>query len=254
MKTVDISAIRSVSVSEMFDGPAEPAKSVLCKFRYNADELTAMNDSLTLILNRDIRSSMEHASEVSVFLAKKFPERTVLLVNTYAGESFMRETLVKGMVSSQVPLPSRLRYSGLPDGIEFAAAGDGEVLTNLRLMNCPLATLDAARLEGEVKAHGCDIVVLNSFEFSSLNRFALWNLARGIVELREKLDLSMIVYSQQFRASISPYFIGRGAIGMMAPYADSVWKVYSDFESVHISHKNMTKIAELDNEEPNQVH
>lgn len=254
MKTYDISAIRSVSVSQMFETPPEPRKGVLCKFLYNQDELTAMSDSLTLILNRDIRSSMEHASKVSVFLATKFPDQNILLVNTYAGAKFMQETLVKGMNSSHLALPSQWKYKGVAQGMEYSNEPDKPFLNNLRLMNCPLGTLDTSRLEAEIGEHGSTIVILNSFEFSTLTRHALWNLARGIVELREKNKLSMIVYSQHFRAGISPYFIGKGAIGMMAPFAESIWKVYSDFESVHITHRDMKKISELNSEDLNTVH
>lgn len=198
---------------------------------------------------------MEHASELSIFLARQDPDRKVLLINTYAGTKFMQDTLMKGLISLQIALPKRMKYTGgIPEAAHFTDDPEEALLPNLQVLNCPIATLDAARLEAEVTKHGSDIVILNSFEFSSLSRPSLWNFARGIVELREKKKLAMVVYSQQFRASISPYFIGRGAMGMMAPFADSIWKVYSGFESVHISHKNMKKINELNSEDLNAVH
>ena len=255
MKTFNISAIRSLSVNEMFRTPPEPPKDILCKFQYNTDELTAMSDSLTLILNRDIRSSMEHASSMAVFLAKKFPERKTLLINTYAGAKFMQETIMKGIIDSRIAMPSEWKYAGgVPETAEFSDEAADGFLPNLRLMNCPVSTLDARRLEAEVTKHGYSIVILNSFEFSSLTHYSLSLLARGIIELREKQKLAMVIYSQQFRAGISASFIGRGPIGMMAPYSDSIWRVYSDFASVHISKKNMEKINELNPEELNAVH
>jgi hypothetical protein len=228
MKNVDLLSIKSVSLTEVFDAPPEPPKDVLCTLVSNGDKLEAMNNSLTLVLDQDIHRSVEQSSSMAVYLSTKFPARTVLLINTYAGSELMQESLGKGMTAADVLLPSELNYRAVSRYAKVSSSPGTTLPSNLRVLNCPYDTLSTKLIDSEITAHGCDIVILNSFEFSSLSQYAKWELARGLVSLRVNRKLSMVVYSQTRYRGVSTYSIGRGPIGSIAPFSGAIWRIFGD--------------------------
>ncbi len=230
MKNVDLLAIKSVSLTEVFEAPPEPAKDLLCTRISNGVKLEAMNNSLTLVLDMDIHRSVEHSSAMAVYLSGKFPNRNTLLINTYAGEDMMQTSLLKGMMDADVLLPSTWKYRAVMANkkVKFSESADAVMPPNLRVLNCPYDTLSTKLIDSELSAHKCDIVILNSFEFSSLSQYAKWELARGLVSLRVNRKLSMVVYSQTRYRGVSSYSIGRGPIGSIAPFSGAIWRIFGD--------------------------
>ncbi len=230
MKNVDILAIKSVSLNEMFESPPEPPKDLLCTRISNGEKLEALNNSLTLVLDRDIHRSVEHSAAMAVYLSTKFPERNTLLINTYAGEDLMQTSLLKGMMDADMLLPSSWKYRAVMANrkAKFSESPDAVMPPNLRVLNCPYDTLSTKLIDSEITAHGCKIVILNSFESSSLSQYAKWELARGLVSLRINRKLSMVVYSQTRHRGISTYSIGYGPIGSMGPYSNAIWRIIGD--------------------------
>ncbi len=226
MKNVDLLAIKSVSLTEVFEAPPEAKKDLLCMIENNGEKLEAMNNSLTLVLDLDIYRSIEQSAAMAVYLSTKFQERTVLLINTYAGSELMQESLGKGMIAADVLLPKGLNYRAVSKYAKVSTSPDTTLPSNLRILNCPYATLSTKLIESEITSHGCDIVILNSFEFSSLSQYAKWELARGLVSLRINRKLSMVVYSQTRYRAVSKYSIGQGPIGSMGPFSGAIWKIF----------------------------
>jgi hypothetical protein len=230
MKNVDLLAIKSVSLTEVFDAPPEPPKDLLCTRTSNGEKLEAMNNSLTLVLDQDIHRSVEHAAAMAVYLSGKFPERNTLLINTYADEDMMQTSLLKGMMDADVLLPSSWKYRAVMANkrVKFSESADAVIPPNLRVLNCPYDTLSTKLIESELSTHKCDIVILNSFEFSSLSQYAKWELARGLVSLRINRKLTMVVYSQTRYRGVSTYSIGHGPIGSMGPFSSAIWRIFGD--------------------------
>jgi hypothetical protein len=229
MKNVDLLAIKSVSLTEVFDAPPEPPKDLLCVIENNGEKLEAMNNSLTLVLDRDIQHSVAHSAAMAVFLSTKFPSRNTLLINTYAGPELMQSSLLKGMMDADVLVPSSWKYRAVVVGknVKFSDKGASDLPPNLRVLNCPYSTLSTALLDSEIMAHKCDIVLLNSFEFASLSSYAKSLLAQGLVSLRVNRKLSMVVYSQDRHKGLSTYSLGRGPIGSIAPFSGAIWRIYA---------------------------
>ncbi|HEX5317067.1 MAG TPA: hypothetical protein VFX22_10495 [Candidatus Kapabacteria bacterium] len=217
-------------MNEVFDAAAEKPKDVLVAFEYDGARLEAKNKTLTLVLDRDIHRSIEHASCMAVSIAKKFSKRNVLLINTYAGMDLLQQSLVAGMIASDLALPKTWKYRGYTVGatenwVEPEAA---KLPPNLRVLNCPYSTLTAKLMDSEITAHKCDIVVLNSFEFASLSSYAKSLLASGLLDLLANKKLSLLVYSQDRHRGLSTFSLGRGAIGSLAPYSAAIWRIYDN--------------------------
>jgi hypothetical protein len=230
MKNVDLLSIKSVSLTEVFDAPSEPPKDLLCTRISNGEKLEAMNNSLTLVLDQDIHRSVEHSAAMAVYLTSKFPDRNTLLINTYAGEELMQTSLLKGIMDADILLPPSWKYRAATANkrVKFSESPDAVMPPNLRVLNCPYDTLSTKLIDSELTAHKCDIVILNSFEFSSLSQYAKWELARGLVSLRVNRKLSMVVYSQTRYRSVTTYSIGRGPIGSIAPFSNAIWRIFGD--------------------------
>ncbi|MFI5201317.1 MAG: hypothetical protein ACHQNE_02910 [Candidatus Kapaibacterium sp.] len=228
MKNIDILAIKSVCLSEVFDAPAEEPKDILFAFDSDGERLEARNNSLTLVLDRDIQRSTDHAAAVAVHLAVKYPTRTVLLINTYAGPEQMQSALVRGLAGLDILLPSKWKYRKIAQekNVQFSDSQDAELPENLRVLSCPYATLTTKLIDSEVAAHKCDIVILNSFEFASLSAYTKSLLAGGLLSLQINRKLSMIVYSQDRHKGLSTYSLGRGPIGSLAPHSMAIWRLY----------------------------
>jgi hypothetical protein len=228
MNNVDLLGIKSVSLTEVFEASPEPPKDLLCTLEHQGDKLEAMNNSLTLVLDRDIHRSIEHSSAIAVHLSKKFPLRNTLLINTYAGAELMRASLIQGMMDADVLLPSSWKYRAViaNKNAKFSESPDVVLPPNLRVLNCPYSTLTTALIDSEIAAHKCDIVILNSFEFASLSSYAKSLLAQGLVSLRVNRKLSMVVYSQDRHKGLSTYSLGRGPIGSIAPFSGAIWRIF----------------------------
>jgi hypothetical protein len=218
---------RSFRVEDIFLEPTERQPEVLVRYPSQqwGETFEAKSDSFTIVMNRDLKGSIQMASAMAIFLSKKHPLKNVLLVNTYAGVDLMQRTLALGMKDAELPMPSS--FARLPIFDDSVAS---PFPFNLRLLDCPMATCTTWRLEQEIQLYPSDIVILNSFEFASLSQWQRGQLAEGLLELRAKFGLTIVIFSQEMRSDISPYFKGRGALGILSAHAPSVWRIMTAAE------------------------
>jgi hypothetical protein len=248
MDAIKLREVRGFDMEEMFSVPPERERETLFTFVGMSENIQAMSESFTLVLNRDIRASVEMASEIAVFLAKKYPERNVMLVNTYAGSDMMQRTLAYGMRECKVPMPPSFRrfFTAPPDFIRHAsgyvgphpdasqdawfAEGAAPGMKNIRVLDCPISTCTSWRMEAELAITPAQILIVNSFEFGALNHWHRSVLAEGLLELQQKHSLSIVVFSQEMRSDVIPFRKARGPIGVLSANCPAVWKVMSDYE------------------------
>lgn len=238
---VDIPKPRTLDMAEVFRGAAEPNSEVLCKMQGVSEMLEARAANFTVVMNRDIRGSVEMASEMAVHIAQKFADKQVLLVNTYAGTKLLRRTLAHAMLMRGILLPLNykdyfeLEYfaHGVPEG--FVEGVPDPNPQNLRVLDCPISTCAAWRLQEHVALYHSDVIIINSFEFAALTAWGRQLLAEGLLDLYAKTRCTIVVYSQEMRSDIAPYRKGRGPLGVLSAHAASVWKIMSTYEEVQWS-------------------
>src|ERR1035437_5997862 len=143
---VDIPKPRTLDMAEVFRGAPEPDHEVLCRMQGLGEMLEARSENFTIVMNRDIRGSVEMSSEMAIHIAQKFRDKQVLLVNTYAGTKLLRRTLAHAMLMRGILLP--LNYKEYFEPEYFARgvhAGFVEGVPdpnpqNLRVLDCPVST------------------------------------------------------------------------------------------------------------------
>jgi len=221
---------RGYDISEVFSAEAPPAPEVLCKYIDDEDRIEVPSDTFTIVMNRDIRKSVEIANIMAVHLARKFPEQTVLLVNTYAGADLMQRTLALAFAQGDTKLPPSFAQYLDPRWQDSIAEGAPSPFpANLRILDAATGTLEAWHIEEELKLIGGAperpaTVLLNSFECSV---WGYWRdrkvFAEQLVELRERRRLTFVLFSHEIRADVQSHTPAHGGIGIVSAFAGSVW-------------------------------
>ncbi len=232
MKSVNLAAIKSLPLDEVFTLPEAPPREHLCGWSGWCGRIEAKSDGFTIILDRDIVHAVENASAMSIHLANKFPAKKLLLINTYASAELLQSSLVHGMVQARMKVPHRLKkyLRSSEESLDESAS----LPTNLRVLNCPTSTLTSTLLESEIKEKEYEIIVLNSFEFATLSRYTKSMLAKAFLELQVRHGLTVVIYSQEMRNDIRELSFARGAIGILSAYATAVWRVYDPYEEMQL--------------------
>jgi hypothetical protein len=235
---VDIPKPRALDVTEVFRGHAEPEREVLCSMPGVAETLEVRENNFTIVMNRDIRGSVEMASSMGVHIAHKFPDKQVLLVNTYASAALMRRTLAHAMRVRGFLLPCGYKEYFEPEYFKY---GEPEGFVegvpdpnpqNLRVLDCPISTCAPWRIEEHVTLHHSDVIIINSFEFASLTAWGRQVMAESLLELYAKTRCTIVIYSQELRSDVAPYRKARGPMGILSAHAASVWRIMSSYEEV----------------------
>ena len=267
--TLNLRSPRSLGVGDVFAAEQDPENELLTIYDDSEDHIEVRSHSTTIVLNRDIMKSVEISSAMSVFLAKKFPERRVLLVNSYASTGLMQRSLARALWETGFKLPPSFKQylgslaagddsdflprvvSGDPaghaceqdalaevGGHHASESGDSNAVDvpffpqNLRVLDCPTGTLTAQRLDEEVSSFGAHVVILNSLEFTAITDWHRRLLAHGLLDVRARHGLSLVIFSHEQRSDIASYRGARGAIGILSAYADSVWRIMTPFERI----------------------
>jgi hypothetical protein len=235
---VDIPKPRAIEVSEVFRGAPEPEREVLCSMPGLSEQLEVRENNFTIVMNRDIRGAVEMSSQMAVHIAHKFPDKQVLLVNTYAGTALMRRTLGHAMLVRGFLLPMSYKEyfepsffkHGVPEG--FVEGVPDPNPQNLRVLDCPISTCAPWRIQEHVALHHSDVIIINSFEFASLTAWGRQVMAEGLLELFAKTRCTFVIYTQELRSDVAPFRKARGPIGILSAHAASVWRIMSAFEEV----------------------
>lgn len=229
---------RSISAKELFNLPKEPVPQELCRYsRFDQTTRQIFSDTITIVMNRDIRRNTEIASGLALHLAVRYPQRRVLLINTYAGTALMQRTLAEAAWRECFGTPKRVPEAILESFEEArtwqqpqSASGDGaseefEFPENFRVLNAPTGFLTAAMLATELAEYHADTVIVNSFEYSAWSAFLRGQFAHSLIALQRQMKLTVVVFSHEMRYDLSDRRPGRGAIGVLAGFAFSIWRL-----------------------------
>ncbi len=202
----------------------------LITYNRGMQEYNAYSGELTLVLSRSIQRSAEIAGTVALFLAQKYPDRSVVLFNTYAGADLLTAGFARALYYLGMKAPTSFkRYLPKVSDANFDDTVDLPSPENLRIVDCPSSMLTPEALELEIVRNSADIVLVNSLEFAAYSDLRKKELAGALLDLRHRLGLSAFVFSHELRP-ILPYSGGRGALGMLSAYARSVWHIVEDWE------------------------
>jgi hypothetical protein len=234
MATINLKGIRSLGVGQIFEEPAEPERERLCEFNDGEDRIVAESNTFTIVLNRDLCKSVEISCAMALFLAKKYPEQNVVLVNTYAGTALMQRALASGMwrtASKGQKLPMSFKKY-VPPGWDhdFAEGAPAPYPHNLRILDCPTSTFTAWRLNEELQRQPAEVVLVNSFEFAAIDSRTRRRLAAELLDLRTKRSLSVIIFSHEMKSAAAPWTPASGPIGLLTAFAGSVWRILPPHE------------------------
>lgn len=260
MENTAITTTRSIRANDIFGLPPEPKREELCKYQGDFGELHGIfSNTITIALSRDLQKNVMLANAVALHLAMKYPDRNVLLVNTYAGTEMMQRTLAdaayRELINSGRKAPTTFREF-LPKALDeyFDEQSTFEFPENLRVLNAPTGTLTAANLASEIEECHADTLILNSFEFSAWSIFLRAQFAQGLVGLQKRLQLTVVVFSHELRSNVGSFRAGRGPLGLLAAYAYSVWHAVSFEETQRLNRSGNRTVHEKQTQmrKPNQ--
>jgi hypothetical protein len=233
MAAYNMKEISWKDIGQVFAAEPEIKPERLCAYSEGDDIIVAEWDTFTVVMNRNIQRSIEISTGMALHIAKKYNGGNVLLVNTYASTELLQQSIARALFHSGQKLPhSYFRFfpeTWIVDR-DFDDSATPQFPPNLRLLDCPASSLSLWRLEQALDEYQAETIILNSFEFASLARQQRMVLAEGLLELREKRGLSVIIFSHEMKADIAPYTPGRGALGLLSAFAGSVLRLMTPYE------------------------
>jgi hypothetical protein len=96
---------RVASVLQLFNIRRDPAPERLGSLWGGRTLIHFTSNAFTLVMNRNVRESVQLASTFALGLAQKYPERRVVLVNTYAGEELLARSFASAFEKCAMELP-----------------------------------------------------------------------------------------------------------------------------------------------------
>ena len=73
-------------------------------------------------------------------------------------------------------------------------------------------------------------VIINAFEFIALSQRQKSNLTIELLQMRDELGVTFIIFSQEVRKQMEAGTLGRGPLGRLQVFADSVVKIEDDLD------------------------
>jgi hypothetical protein len=222
-------SLRAFSIGELYQIPNNPKKAHLGTYALNEDLILVTSGTFNIVLCKEIRKNVEIAAVIAIGLARKYPDKKILLLNSYAGTELLKFVFSKAMWCANGAMDTR-------SSAEKAAAEDAEngvaldVFSNIRVLDIPMGEWSTERVGQEITEYGSEIIVWNSFEFSAINRYRREIVAREMLKLRDEYNLTVVVFSHEMRRDVKAGIPSRGAIGMLSAYADSVWRLQTEEE------------------------
>jgi hypothetical protein len=223
--------LRLMQVFDAAIANADREPERLITYNRGMQQYHAYSGEVTLVLSRSIRRSAEIAGTLALFLSQKYPDRNVLLFNTYASADLLTAGFARALYYLGMKSPTSFqRYLPKLSADNFDDSVDLPSPENLRIIDCPSSTLTPESLELEIVRNNASIVLVNSLEFATYSDRHRKELAGALLDIRHRLELSMFVFSHDMRP-ILPYSGGRGALGMLSAYARSIWHIVEDWEN-----------------------
>ncbi len=75
------------------------------KYSDGDDQIEVLNDTINLVLSRDIRKNVKIGANIAFNVARENPDLDVWYVNTYAGIAMLKESFTKALERSGMPVP-----------------------------------------------------------------------------------------------------------------------------------------------------
>ena len=108
------------------------------------------------------------------------------------------------------------------------------ILPNLHVFDVPIGQWSTNAVGIQIRDYGKKgnklVVIINSFEFAPISRSRKEMMARELLELRDSLGLTVVIFSHEMKRDLEAGVPGRGAIGIIAAHAESVWRLKDPFE------------------------
>jgi hypothetical protein len=220
-------SLRSLTIGELYQIPDNPPKCLLGTYSDREDLIRVTSGGFTIVLCREIRKNIKVAVSVAVGLAHKYPDKKILLLNSYAGTELLKSAFSKEMWRHRKDDRSMFEAAARKDAENGVAM---DTLPNIRLLDVPMGEWSTEQVRQEVTEHGAEIIIWDSFEFSAVNRYRREIVAREMLKLREEYNLTVVVFSHEMKRDVKAGIPSRGAIGMISAYADSVWRLETEEE------------------------
>lgn len=191
------------------DPSAPPVEKCYALLR-GEDLMQVHSNAISLVLGRDLRRNVLYASTMALELAAS--GKKVFYLNTYASEHLLRFAFSAAATVAEV--------AGATEPADGADPG-----SRIWLESLATGQWNAATLREAITGQGCEVLIVNSFEFAELSRYRRERVARDLIDLQRALSLTVIVFSHEIKLDLEAHCAGRGAIGTLAAVAESVSKV-----------------------------
>jgi hypothetical protein len=215
MKQIEL-ITRSLTLGDLQGLPEELPKKRLYRSQPGEEPIEVMSETFNIVMSRNVRKNTRLAAEVAVGIAKNEGSRDVWYINTYAGVNLLKESFEQAL--GEIPQTGSRQ----------------DTLPNLRIMDVPLGEWSTTALAEDIETNGREnaqpVIVLNSFEFASFTRGRGERLARELLKLRNRFGLTVVLFSHEMKRDLQPGLAGRGALGMIAPFATVISPIFDPFE------------------------
>jgi hypothetical protein len=221
-------AYQHLSIDELFaQERGEPAKII---WRTNPRDLNGVPNpedenliqiagtAINIVACRHVRSNVHRSIRMAVELAASGSR--VLYLNSYAGIELLRDALYSNMPHSDAeskPIRDRVSIMAFPYGMMTRCLS---VAKN--------AVYEGEKTEGEenpLVKQLCDVVILNSFEFSTFDYRDKVTLASEMLEWVQAVPITLVVFTQELSTYMSAGSPVRGPLGLLTAAAATVSKI-----------------------------
>jgi hypothetical protein len=223
-------AVTLTTILQHATAEALPKRERLVTYVHDMYEFHAFEGSLTLVMNRDLNIAAKVASAVALHTAMKFPDRNVLLLNSFASNEMLTSGFVQALHLLKVKIPWTYQRF-LPDAKKDAFDDSTQLPEpkNLFVLDCPTSTLTPELIEQQIARCRASVVLLNSLDFAAFDDRHKRQLAETLLTLRERLNISLFVFTHEVRPLL-PHTGGRGIVGLLSAFSDSIWPLLHEWE------------------------
>ena len=175
-------------------------------------------NAINVVAARYVRGNVDRSIRIAVELAASGSR--VLYLNSYAGADMLREAVYSNMPRDQEEgklVRERVSIMAFPYGMM------GRCLTDAR--DAIYEDIeDEESGETERKQH-YDVVILNSFEFSTFDYRDKVTLASEMLEWAQVVPITLVVFTQELSTYMSAGIPVRGPLGLLTAAATTVSKI-----------------------------
>ncbi len=225
---------QQLSIDELFEQErGEPAKII---WRTNPrlrggvpdpqDEnlIQIAGNAINIVAARHVRMNVHRSVRMALELAASGSR--VLYLNSYAGTDLLREAIYSHIPHSDAeskPIRERVSIMAFPYGMMGRCLSDAR---NAIYEDIEDDGSDEDEESGETeRAQHCDVVILNSFEFSTFDYRDKVTLASEMLEWAQAVPITLVIFTQELSTYMSAGSPVRGPLGLLTAAAATVSKI-----------------------------